>query len=215
MVGAPIEGRVLRLFAELLDYPRTELTGVAGDCAALVAARSTEAAGVLHEFEAFAANTPLPRLEEIYSSVFELDATCHPYIGYHMFGETYKRSAFMLGLKERYRPYAIECGVELPDHLAVMLRFLAVNADLTETEEIISQALHPALRKMLKSKDEEPPDPDIPRAPAKGDEYRHVLQALSWVLQTMAPDGEPPTEDLAAGNLTTMTAGQPGGMDHA
>lgn len=188
MIGKPIAGRVFQLFADLLDYPRTNLTGVADECAALVAGRSPEAALFLAEFESFAEETALARLEEIYTGVFELDAACHPYVGYHLFGESYKRSAFLLGLKERYRSYAIECGVELPDHLAVMLRFLAVNADLTEAEEIIGEALHPALRKMLKSKDEEPPDPEIPKPPARGDEYRRVLQALRSVLLTMAPD---------------------------
>lgn len=201
MIGEPIEGRVFQLFAELLDYPRTTLTGVADECAALVAGRSAEAALLLREFESFAARTPLARLEEIYTGVFELDATCHPYVGYHLFGESYKRSAFLLGLKERYRPYAVECGVELPDHLAVMLRFLAVNADLTEAEEIIGEALHPALRKMLKSKDEEPPDPDIPKPPARGDEYRRALQALRSVLLTMAPDDAPPTAEMPVDNL--------------
>lgn len=204
MIDEPIEGRVFQLFAELLDYPWTNLTGVADECAALVAGRSVEAAVFLREFESFAEKTPLTRLEEIYTGVFELDATCHPYIGYHLFGESYKRSVFLLGLKERYRPYAVKCGVELPDHLAVMLRFLAVNGDLTETEEIISEGLHPALRKMLKSKDEEPPDPDIPKPPARGDEYRRVLQALRSVLLTMAPDDAPPTAKMPVDNLLPM-----------
>ncbi len=204
MIGEPIAGRVFQLFATLLDYPRTALTGVAGECAALVTGRSVEAALLLREFESFAEKTVLARLEEIYTGVFELDATCHPYIGYHLFGESYKRSAFLLGLKERYRPYAVQCGVELPDHLAVMLRFLAVNGDPAETEEMISEALHPALRKMLKSKDDEPPDPDIPKPPARGDEYRRVLEALRLVLLTMAPADAPPTAELPVEGLLPM-----------
>jgi nitrate reductase delta subunit len=204
MIGEPIDGRVFQLFAQLLDYPRTKLAGVAGECAALVAGRSVEAAVLLREFESFAEKTPLTRLEEIYTGVFELNATCHPYIGYHLFGESYKRSIFLLGLKERYRPYALECGAELPDHLAVLLRFLAVNADPAEAEEIIRAALHSALRKMLKSKDEEPLDPDIPRPPARGDEYRRVLQALSSVLLTMTPDDAPPAAEAPVEDLLPL-----------
>ncbi len=187
MIGEPIESRVFELFAELLDYPLSERASVAAECAARVAGRSAEAAALLREFEAFAGNTALPRMEEVYTAVFELDATCHPYIGFHLFGESYKRSAFLVGLKELYQPYGIECRIELPDHLAVMLRFLSVNDDLTETEEIIQHALQPALKKMLKSKDEEPPDPDIPKPSAKGDEYRCVLEALWLTLLTMMP----------------------------
>jgi len=204
MMGEPIEGRVFQLFAELLDYPRTALTGVAGECAALVAGRSVEAAAFLREFESFAEKTPLTRLEEIYTSVFELDATCHPYIGYHLFGESYKRSVFLLALKERYRSCNVNCGVELPDHLAVILRFLAVNENMAETEEMISEALHPALGKMLKNKDEEPPDPDIPKPPARGEEYRRVLHALRSVLLTMAPDDATTTAEMPVDNLLPM-----------
>jgi len=181
-------GQVLHLFAQLLDYPHTDLTGVAAAGAFLAAERSAEAAATLHEFETFVASTPLPRLEEIYTSVFELDATCHPYVGYHLFGESYKRSAFLLGLKDRYRPYQIDNGVELPDHLAVMLRFLAVHEDWAECQEIITEALHPALHQMLHNKEDEPPDPAIPKQEPPGEEYRSLLQALYEVLLTMAPD---------------------------
>ncbi len=127
----------------------------------------------------------LTRMEEIYTDVFELDATCHPYIGYHLFGESYKRSAFLLGLKDRYRPYHVQCGSELPDHLAVMLRFLAVNENPEEKETMIGEAIYPGLLRMLKNKEEEPPDPSAPKAPAKGGEYRGLLQALQAVLSTM------------------------------
>ena len=204
MIREPIEGRIFQLFATLLDYPRTTLTGVAAECAALVAGRSAEAASLLREFESFAEKTPLARLEEIYTSVFELDATCHPYIGYHLFGESYKRSVFLLALKERYRSCDIRCGVELPDHLAVILRFLAVNGDPAETGEMIGEALHPALRKMLKNKDDEPPDPDIPKPPARGEEYWRVLHALRSVLLTMAPDDATTTAEMPVDNLLPM-----------
>lgn len=200
MIREPIEGRVFQLFAELLDYPRAPLAGAAGECASLVASRSAEAEASLREFESFAAITPLTRLEELYTGVFELDATCHPYIGYHLFGESYKRSAFLIALKEHYRPYGIGCGTELPDHLPVVLRFLAVDEDMAEIEEMIREALHPALRKMLKNKDEEPPDPDIPKPPDRGVEYRRVLQALRSVLLTLAPDDSTATAESAVDN---------------
>lgn len=190
MTDQPIEGRVFGLFAQLLDYPGSDLGVVAAECAAGVAMHSSEAAELLREFASFAERTPRSRLEEIYTGVFELDATHHPYVGHHLFGESYKRSAFLLGLKDRYRPHQIECGSELPDHLAMMLRFLAVNEDSAEAEEMIGEALYPALGKMLKSKTEEPPDPDIPEPVHPGDEYRGLLRALCSVLQTMVAEDE-------------------------
>ncbi len=175
------------LFAQLLGYPSHRLATTAGEAAALAGPISPEAAAHLLRFQAFAAQTPQPRIEEIYTSVFELDAACHPYVGYHLFGESYKRSAFILGLKERYRPHGLAYGVELPDHLAVVLSFLAVNRDLCEAQVLIGEALQPALQKLLASKEEEPPDPAIPTPPPKGGPYRAVLEALDLVLQVIAP----------------------------
>ncbi|MBX7233321.1 MAG: molecular chaperone TorD family protein [Caldilineales bacterium] len=181
-------GQVLHLFAQLLDYPRGDLRGVAAQGAALAADRSPTAAATLREFESFVSRTPLTRLEELYTSVFELDATCHPYIGYHLFGESYKRSSFLLGLKDRYRPYNVDCGVELPDHLAVILCYLAVHENWEECQEIITEGLHPALHQMLHNHEDDPPDPAIPKQTPPGEEYRQLLQALYEVLLTMAPD---------------------------
>lgn len=197
MFLSPGNDRIFALFATLLDYPWSPVAEAAAECATLTAPRSPEAAAFLSEFAAFARRTPLSRLEEIYTGVFELDATCHPYVGYHLFGESYKRSAFLVGLKECYRPYQIDYGSELPDHLAVILRFLAVCRDEAELEDMIREALHPTVRKMLKEKDEEPPDPSIPKPPSRGEEYRRVLQALRLVLLTITPD-----DALSLGTVT-------------
>ncbi|HRJ43535.1 MAG TPA: hypothetical protein PL105_16730, partial [Caldilineaceae bacterium] len=80
------------------------------------------------------------------------------------------------------------------------------NEDLTDSEEIIREALHPTLRKMLKNKDDEPPDPDIPKPPARGDEYRSVLQALRSVLLTITADDALPAVEAANDELVLMAA---------
>ncbi len=177
------ERPLFALFSELLGYPNQRLATAAGEAAVLAEPLSPPAAAGLRQFQAFAGETPLTRVEEIYTGVFELDAACHPYVGYHLFGESYKRSAFILGLKDRYRPYALTYGVELPDHLAVILAYLAVNRDPCEAEVLLTEALQPALHKMLASKEEEPPDPAIPPPPPRGGPYRTVLEALSSILE--------------------------------
>ncbi|MCC7360667.1 MAG: molecular chaperone TorD family protein [Anaerolineales bacterium] len=206
MISEPVDGRVWQLFAELLDYPRANPAHAAADCSGLVAGRSAEAAALMREFAAFAERTPLAQLEEVYTGLFELDATCHPYIGYHLFGESYKRSAFLLALKERYRAHGIQSGVELEDHLALVLRYLAAIDSAPEVEEMTGTALHPALRKMLKNNEEEPPDPSIPKVQTQGDEYRRVLQALRLVLLTIAPDDMPAMAETPAEDLLPMAA---------
>lgn len=181
--------RSFELYAALLDYPRAGLVAAAEECAARVGEQSEEAAEPLRRFADFARHTPPPRVEEIYTGLFELDASRHPYVGYHLFGESYKRSAFLLGLKSLYRPHGLDCGAELPDHLAAVLRFLAVNESPDEARELIEEALAPALEKMLKDSGEAP-DPDAPVLPAPGQEYRGVLASLQlWLHELMARDG--------------------------
>lgn len=177
MVNGFPEHYVFQLFAELLDYPKSGLGALARQAGTLVAATSPDAARLLAEFANFADGIPLGRLEEIYTGVFELNARCHPYVGYHLFGETYKRSVFLLGLKERYAVQGFAAEPELPDHLAAMLRFLSICDDLDMMDECVRDALLPALEKMIV-----PDSADEPEGEA-GAAYGRLLQALQIVLQ--------------------------------
>jgi nitrate reductase delta subunit len=171
------EHYVFQLFAALVDYPKMGLGALAREAGALVAASSPDAARLLAAFANFADEIPLGRLEEIYTGVFELNALCHPYVGYHLFGETYKRSVFLLGLKERYAVQDFAVEPELPDHLTAMLRFLSVCDDLDTMDECVADALLPALEKMIA--------PDSAGEPASeaSAAYCGLLQALQLVLQ--------------------------------
>lgn len=195
MTSRSLDRDVFELFAELLDYPRAGLGPIAERCAALLAKPIPEAATLLRDFSAFATSTSQSQLEEIYTGLFELDASHHPYVGYHLFGESYKRSAFLLGLKARYRDHGIECGTELPDHLPAVLRFLAMNEDLAETQELVSEALQPALARMSRGKTEDPPDPDIPQPVHPGARYQDLLRALALLLATLSPEASSPANE--------------------
>jgi nitrate reductase molybdenum cofactor assembly chaperone NarJ/NarW len=183
--GATDRSRVLGLFAELLDYPRPGLAQKADECRALVARDCADAAALLAEFAAFAERTPHAAIEEIYTGTFELNASCHLYVGYHMFGEAYKRSAFLLELKARFRAHNFESGVELPDHISVLLRFMSLFPDAELTNELVRDALLPTLEPMAGAPDAEPIEEGMEDAPegfGMGDDYRRVLQALRLIL---------------------------------
>lgn len=164
--------RILGLFAEILEYPGARLARAVQECEALVASRNAEAGALLGRFRAFVEEAPLARLEEVYTGTFDLDAACHPYVGYHLFGESYKRSVFLLGLKERYTARGFAAGSELPDHVAVLLRFLATTDDAGLAAELVGEALLPALDRMTGTGEGQSPK-----------EYQRVLQALRLVLQ--------------------------------
>ena len=179
------EARILALFADLLEYPRSNVAQTARECLALVAPENAEAAKLLAEFIAFAERTPADTIEEIFTATFDLNASCHPYIGYHMFGEAYQRSALLLELKETFRQHHFDPGVELPDHLAVLLRFMSICPDAAMVEEIAREALLRTLGAMMLVPESDPVEEgeEMPELFDVGIDYRRVLQALDLVLQ--------------------------------
>ncbi len=136
-------------FARMLEYPAGGTLQAAIKAHGLLLDEDPKAAALVKEFHDYAASLPPGRLEEVYTGTFDLDAACHPYVGYHLFGETYKRSVFLVELKQRY---AAEGFVfpenDLPDHLAVVLHFLAATRDETQAQEIARDALLPVLDRM-------------------------------------------------------------------
>lgn len=179
------QARILELFAELLEYPAPGVADLARECRGLVAPENPQAAALLAEFAAFVERTPHSTVEEIFTSTFDLNASCHPYVGYHMFGEAYKRSALMLELQDRFREHNFDPGVELPDHIAVLLRFMSLNPDAELTAEIARDALVPTLEPMTSPPEvaEVEEGEEAPEVFDMGDDWRRVLQALRLILQ--------------------------------
>lgn len=177
---------ILGLFADMLEYPRPGLAEIVRECEALVSPGNPEAATLLGGFRALVEEISPGRLEEIYTGTFDLDATCYPYVGYHLFGESYKRSVFLLELRERYRAQGFDVENELPDHLAVLLRFLAINDDVTLTGEIVHEALLPTLERMTGKARSAGYDEEKPLGSqdhSRHSPYHGVLEALRLVLQ--------------------------------
>ncbi len=143
--------------AEVIDYPGPDFSQRVDECIAL-SSLDEEATALLKEFQASLEKIPPETMEKRYTKTFGPGATCYPYVGYHLFGDGNHRGVFLAGLKEHYQVYDFSAGNELPDHLGVMLRFLARDDDGEERDELLSLCILPALRKMLQGcKDEENP----------------------------------------------------------
>lgn len=110
--------------------------------------RWAEAHALLGQFIE-AARAQGDELESVFLNAFEITPACVPYVGVHLFGEeNFKRSAFMAQLNRRYRELDLAAGTELPDHIAMLLKF----ADRIEGEEqrdLFEFCLLGPLRKML------------------------------------------------------------------
>jgi nitrate reductase delta subunit len=140
--------KVLELFADILDYPVPDLDRKASECAALVRAVQPQAAALLESFRSFAQEVTVGKLQEVYSGFFDLNSICHPYVGYQLFGENYKRSIFLVELKKSYRASGFESSAaEIPDRLSIMLRF-AAQSDSEDVDALLNKGLLPALERM-------------------------------------------------------------------
>jgi nitrate reductase delta subunit len=159
--------RLLAAFADLLAYPAGDAAGTARRCHALL--RRRESAAELDAFAAHAERAGPHELEELYASTFDLDPACAPYVGHHLCGDGPQRGVFLSRLAEVYRKDGFtDAGPagELPDHLTVVLRYLAAVTAGADRQALLDDALVPALDRMLASLD----DPK--------NVYRSVLSAL-------------------------------------
>jgi nitrate reductase delta subunit len=181
--------QILGLFADILDYPAPGLARKAAECAALIGAAQPEAAALLESFRRFAEETSLGKLQEVYSGFFDLNSICHPYVGYQLFGENYKRSSFLVGLKKAYRDEGFEASAsEIADRLSIVLRFAAQSKGGEDIDELLNRGLLPALARMTTKPESEthqhgPADVDadtgIERAKIDEREQRKQLKAQS------------------------------------
>lgn len=167
--------RVMLCFGKLLDYPGPQLAEQAREGAGWLRQSHAPAAEQLDLFLAFVERTPLGQLEEIYTGTFDLNPACYIFAGYMLFGESFKRGKFLVGLQERYAERGFSSEVELADHLAVVFKFLAtLEPDDVLAGELSNDCLLPVLKKM---------NANFARDDKKINPYAHVLRAILHVLE--------------------------------
>ncbi len=176
-------------FADLLDYPGADVEASVEACLAEMVDAPREAREALGGFRDQARQLGLSGLEEAYTVAFDLDVRCTPYVGHHLFGENTPRGLFMARLVAAYRAQGFAAPpAELPDHLAVMLRYLDLlrSAGGAGAEDLVGDAIVPASRLIADALDRR-------RHP-----YAPVLHALIAVLE--------PAARAAAGHAVGTTA---------
>jgi nitrate reductase delta subunit len=160
--------------ADLLDYPRTECPSLIESCGELVVNESSESSDAFTNFRDTVMPLSLSELQELYTRTFDLSPVCALDIGYHLFGENYKRGVFLANLRETEAPFDLGQEHQLPDYLPVLLRLLTKLDDEELRSALIVDCMIPALEKMLKtlSEGENP--------------YRYLIAAVTTVLKSEA-----------------------------
>ncbi len=167
----------IEVFASLLEYPRDDWDRrVAAARAVIAGAGFTEVQNHLEQFAHAMSDRTRAEREELHAATFDLSRQCVPYVSIHLFGEeNFKRGAFMAALNARYVAIGFSAGGELPDHLAVLLRFLGEAADEAERHELVLHALFGPVERMMASLP--PTNP-----------YHHLVGAIQETLRELYPN---------------------------
>lgn len=174
-MAGPNQKEIYLRLGDLLDYPDVRMSTHTRECIQLLASDLPFASHQMKKFLDFVNSTKRGRIEEIYTSTFDVSPTCFIFAGYMLFGETFKRGEFLVQLQERYRQHDFTVGNELADHIAVIFKFIATleNNDILK-EELIGDCLLPVLEKMISGF-----KTDTDRA----NPYVHVLRASIEALE--------------------------------
>lgn len=168
---------LLAHFAPLLDYPSEQTLAAAVVCQQECWEVNKEAAQALGLFLDWISEVDLDEVEEVYTRTFYIAAVCTPYVSVHLFGEeSFQRGELMARLMDAYIREGFDHGSELPDHLAVLLRFSTL-LEGEELDELLQYCIAGPVKAMRA------------QLARTRNPYLHVFRALETLLKTI--EGRP------------------------
>lgn len=155
---------IITNFATMFNYPYDKSLIVSSSQIVLNSLKKIDSEAVedIKNFLNYVENHDVSYLESSYTGIFELNPTIAPYVGFHLFGESYMRSVFLSQLKEKFDQHNFEYGKELPDHLCVILKFLSEQLETQLAKELVNDALRPMLNIIIWTGTDPEDQPEIP-----------------------------------------------------
>jgi len=147
----------------MVSYPNLET---------ISAMKSIEKNGseTLNTYLDFISETALSELQEKFTQTFDMSPATSLDLGWHLYGESYERGAFMLKIRELLRMQSIEESSELPDHLTHVLAAMD-GLNHADCGDFVHQYIQPALIKIMDGfKDSNNP-------------YQHAIQYMDDILK--------------------------------
>ncbi|WP_136513087.1 nitrate reductase molybdenum cofactor assembly chaperone [Geomonas edaphica] len=139
--------------ARLFEYPRQREELQASFASVAGYLRQNEIQSRLNLFGELVTGSTLEKLQEEYVARFDFNPAGAPYLGHHLYGDNQKKGGYMIQVKQEYARHGfVAPDEELPDHLAVLLSFLAHLARHGEDEarrEFIGKLVLPGINKLI------------------------------------------------------------------
>lgn len=86
---------------------------------------------------------------ELYTKTFDVQPICYLDLGYVMFGEDYKRGAFLLNMQEEQSKINNDCGTDLSDNICNVLTLMTKSEDVDFVEDLVWRIFNPCVKKMI------------------------------------------------------------------
>ena len=171
-------GDVLESLGPILAYPRDGYRTAVTECRELLRDTDEEAAAAFDAFCSTTGDLSQTELEELYTRTFDLNPVSTLEVGWHIYGEQYRRGRFLVQARDLLQRVGIDEQGELPDHLMSLLP--AVARIRPEDAAIFAGTyLVPAVDKMLSGLE------------GKENPYEQVLKAARRILGTFAVETQP------------------------
>lgn len=135
--------------ADLFRYPGEDFPERVALCASLLREKYPAAADELQPFADYISKCDDDQREELFTKTFDVQPICYLDLGYVIFGEDYKRGAFLLHMQEEQKVIGNDCGSDLPDNLCNMLTLFAKSENQTLLDDLGLNIMIPGLKKMM------------------------------------------------------------------
>ncbi|MDH3494095.1 MAG: nitrate reductase molybdenum cofactor assembly chaperone [Acidobacteriota bacterium] len=183
------EVELLDAFAGILEYPADDWSERLIKCHKLCLLSEKHGTADFSGFASDATELTLNQSQELYTRTFDLNPVCALEVGYHLFGEDYKRGQFLAQMRETENPYELGQERQLPDYLPVVLRLLGKMDDPELRAGLIGYCLLPALKKMKEHLEK------------KNNPYESVFTCLEKLLNRIAEESIGPKAEVATARL--------------
>lgn len=108
-----------------------------------------EAGKDLQPFSEYINNQSLSERQELFTKTFDVQPICYLDLGYVMFGEDYKRGAFLLSMQAEQIKINNNCGTDLPDNICNVLTLMSKSKDEAFVEDLVWRIFIPCAKKMI------------------------------------------------------------------
>ncbi|MBL0309355.1 MAG: hypothetical protein IPP77_06710 [Bacteroidetes bacterium] len=137
------------LLAKLFNYPTGRFIQDVRESIAFLKSDYPEAANELQIFYEYMDHCTLDEQQELFTKTFDVQPICYLDLGYVMFGEDYKRGAFLLCMQTEQIKIGNNCGTDLPDNLCNVLTLMTISNDKDFIEDLTWRITIPSVKKMI------------------------------------------------------------------